>query len=69
MHVDNELASSSAARVLAAHAAGKTRDEVGTFHFSLLILFVQVIMPHVNSAPTKQSKINAFQRLAIQKGR
>uniref|UniRef100_A0A8R1ED01 Uncharacterized protein n=1 Tax=Caenorhabditis japonica TaxID=281687 RepID=A0A8R1ED01_CAEJA len=53
--VDETLASASAAKVLAAHAAGKTtRDEE--------------IMPPVSAAPTKNSRQQAFQRLAIQKG-
>ncbi|PIO68605.1 hypothetical protein TELCIR_09602 [Teladorsagia circumcincta] len=51
--VDDALASASAARVLAAHAAGKTREEV--------------IMPPVNPAPTKNGRVQALQRLAIQK--
>ncbi|KAL6739164.1 hypothetical protein Aduo_012647 [Ancylostoma duodenale] len=51
--VDDALASASAARVLAAHAAGKTREEV--------------IMPRVNPAPTKNGRVQALQRLAIQK--
>ncbi|CAI5448029.1 unnamed protein product [Caenorhabditis angaria] len=51
--VDESLASASAAKVLAAHAAGKNRDEE--------------IMPPVNSAPTKNSRQQALQRLAIQK--
>ncbi|KAJ1362876.1 hypothetical protein KIN20_022583 [Parelaphostrongylus tenuis] len=51
--VDDALASASAARVLAAHAAGNTREEV--------------IMPPVNPAPTKNGRVQALQRLAIQK--
>uniref|UniRef100_A0A1I7WMR7 DDE_3 domain-containing protein n=1 Tax=Heterorhabditis bacteriophora TaxID=37862 RepID=A0A1I7WMR7_HETBA len=53
VRVNDALASASAARVLAEHAAGKSRDEV--------------IMPPVNPAPTKNGKIQALQRLAIQK--
>ncbi|KJH43201.1 TBC domain protein [Dictyocaulus viviparus] len=51
--VDDALASASAARVLSAHAAAKTREEV--------------IMPPVNPAPTKNGRIQALQRLATQK--
>ena len=55
MKVDESLASASAAKVLAAHAAGKThRDEE--------------IMPPVSAAPTKNSRQQALQRHAIQKG-
>ncbi|CAD6199234.1 unnamed protein product [Caenorhabditis auriculariae] len=53
VRVDESLASASAAKILAAHAAGKSRDEE--------------IMPPVNTAPTKNSRVQALQRLAIQK--
>ncbi|CAI4224457.1 unnamed protein product [Auanema sp. JU1783] len=51
--LDDDLASASAAHVLAAHAARKSRDEV--------------IMPPVSTPHTKNSRVQALQRLAIQK--
>ncbi|CAJ0944748.1 unnamed protein product, partial [Mesorhabditis belari] len=51
--LDQSAACASAARVLAAHAAAAARDDA--------------IMPPVSTAPTKNSRVQAMQRLAIQK--
>ena len=51
--LDTHAATSSAAKVLERHAAMNCYD---------------VIMPPVSSVPSKSSKIEAMQRLAVQKG-
>lgn len=53
MTVDALVASTSAAKVLERHAAMAARD---------------LIMPPVNPTPSKNNKMHAMQRLAIQKG-
>lgn len=52
--LDERAASTSAAKVLERHAAMAARD---------------LIMPPVNPLPSRNSKMQAMQRLAIQKGK
>lgn len=59
--LDDNLALTSAVKVLELHAAsGASNDNKNQD---------EIIMPNCNPIPSKNSKIQAMQRLAIQKGR
>jgi hypothetical protein len=59
VQLDRRAASASAAQVLERHAR----------HQQEMTDSLDVIMPHVNSMPSKNSRVQAMQRLATQRGK